>query len=186
MFNSRPYIDVDQLLKWSIDFDLGLKHKKVKKRETFLKEGQKCNYLYFILNGFVRVYYLDLEGNEITHWFSARDSMITSPFSFVKNENNILIFEAMEESELLLITSAQLDKLISHVPDLGEAFRHINAEFAMVLSRRIMSIHTETAEERYLKLMKEHPLLFQKAKLSQIASFLGITQQSLSRIRKNL
>ncbi|MEL6195293.1 MAG: Crp/Fnr family transcriptional regulator, partial [Bacteroidota bacterium] len=107
-------------------------------------------------------------------------------FSFVKSEENILFFEAMEESEFLLITSDQLDKLISRIPNLGEAFRHINAEFAMVLSRRIMSIHTETAEERYLRLMKEHPLIFQKAKLSQIASFLGITQQSLSRIRKNL
>lgn len=112
--------------------------------------------------------------------------MITSPFSFVKNEKNILFFEALEDTDLMLISSPQLEKLIHHLPELGEAFRHINAEFAMVLSRRIMSIHTETAEERYLKLMEEHPLLFQKAKLSRIASFLGITQQSLSRIRKNL
>ncbi|MEM9329664.1 MAG: Crp/Fnr family transcriptional regulator, partial [Bacteroidota bacterium] len=67
-----------------------------------------------------------------------------------------------------------------------EALRQMNSEFAMVLSRRVMSIHTETAEDRYLRLMKEHPLLFQKAKLSHIASFLGITQQSLSRIRKNI
>ena len=72
------------------------------------------------------------------------------------------------------------------MPSLNEAFRKINSEFAMVLSRRIMSIHTQTAEERYLHLMKEHPDLFQKAKLSHIASFLGITQQSLSRIRKNI
>ena len=56
----------------------------------------------------------------------------------------------------------------------------------MVFSRRVMSIHTETAEERYLNLIKEHPLLFQKAKLTHIASFLGITPQSLSRIRKNI
>jgi CRP-like cAMP-binding protein len=129
---------------------------------------------------------LDLEGKEVTHWFSNVDSIITSPFSYIKHERNILFFEALEATELVLITADQLEKLISHVPKLGEAFRHINAEFAMVLSRRIMSIHTETAEERYLKLIEEHPQLFQKAKLSHIASFLGITQQSLSRIRKNI
>ena len=186
MFSSKPYIDPSKLIKWNIEFDLGLTNKTVKKGEVFLKEGQRCDYLFYILRGFTRVYYLGLEGNEITHWFCAKDSMITSPFSFVKREPNILFFEALEDSELILINSSQLEKLIFHLPGLGEAFRHINAEFAMVLSRRIMSIHTETAEERYLKLMKEHPLLFQKAKLSHIASFLGITQQSLSRIRKNL
>jgi len=186
MFSSKPYLESDSLKKWNIEFNLGLKNRTVKKGDIFLKEGQRCSYLYYILVGFVRVYYLDLQGNEITHWFCAKDSIITSPFSFVKHEKNILFFEALEDTELILISSNQLEKLIQNLPPLGEAFRHINAEFAMVLSRRIMSIHTETAEERYLKLMKEHPLLFQKAKLSHIASFLGITQQSLSRIRKNL
>jgi len=186
MFSSKPYIDIEQLTQWDSEFDLGLANRKVKKGDIFLKEGQRCFYLYFILQGFVRVYYLDLSGKEITHWFSSKDSIITSPFSLLKNEKNILFFEALEDTEILLLNSAQLEQLIHHVPKLGEAFRHINAEFAMALSRRIMSIHTETAEERYLRLMKEHPLLFQKAKLSHIASFLGITQQSLSRIRKNL
>lgn len=186
MFSSHPYIDLNKLVKWNIEFDLGLMGKMAKKGDVFLREGQRCDHLYGILKGFARVYYLDLEGKEITHWFCAKDSIITSPFSFVKGETNILFFEALEDTELILISSSQLEKLIHHLPELGEAFRHINAEFAMVLSRRIMSIHTKTAEERYLNLMKEHPLLFQKAKLSHIASFLGITQQSLSRIRKNL
>ncbi|OJJ16970.1 hypothetical protein BKI52_30095 [marine bacterium AO1-C] len=186
MFSAKPYIALDKLQKWNIKFDLGLISKTAKKGEVFLKAGQRCDHLYYIVNGFTRIYYLDLEGNEVTHWFCAQDSMITSPFSYVKRETNILFFEALENTELLLISSAQLEKLIHHLPELCETFRHINAEFAMVLSRRIMSVHTETAEERYLKLMKEHPLLFQKAKLTHIASFLGITQQSLSRVRKNL
>ncbi|MEO1258686.1 MAG: Crp/Fnr family transcriptional regulator [Bacteroidota bacterium] len=186
MFSSKLYIDINKLIKWNIEFDLKLTNKSVKKGDIFLKAGQRCDHLYYILNGFTRVYYLDLAGNEITHWFCTKESIITSPFSFLKQEKNILFFEALEDTELLLISSAQLEKLIQYLPKLSEAFRHINAEFAMVLSRRIMSIHTETAEERYLRLIKEHPLLFQKAKLSHIASFLGITQQSLSRIRKNL
>lgn len=186
MFSSKPYIDINELLQWDVEFDLKLKRQTAKKGIIFLKEGQRCDYLYYILHGFTRVYYLDLEGNEITHWFCAKDSIITSPFSFLKRETNILFFEAREDTELLLISSDQQEQLIHKLPEVGESFRHINAEFAMVLSRRIMTIHTETAEQRYLKLMDEHPLLFQKAKLSHIASFLGITQQSLSRIRRNL
>lgn len=186
MFSSKPYVAINKLEEWNIKFDLGIKHKQVKKGALFLKEGQRCSYLYFVLRGFVRVFYHDLQGNEITHWFCAQDSVITSPFSYKKGEPNILCFEALEETELLLVSSSQIEKLTQQLPELSEALRNINAEFAMVLSRRIMSIHTETAEDRYLRLMKEHPLLFQKAKLSHIASFLGITQQSLSRIRKNL
>lgn len=186
MFSSRPNIEIEKLFQWNREFDLGLTDKTAHKGEVFLKEGQRCDHLYFIRSGFVRVYYLDLDGNEITHWFCAKDSLITSPFSYVKGERNILFFEALEDTELVLISSKQLNTLTNHLPELADSFRVINAEFAMVLSRRIMSIHTETAEERYLNLMKEHPLLFQKAKLSHIASFLGIKQQSLSRIRKNL
>lgn len=186
MFSSKPYIDINKLIRWNLEFNLGLKNKSVKKGQLFLKGGQRCIHHYYILSGFVRVYYLDLEGNEITHWFCEKDAIITSPFSMVKGESNILFFEALEDSNLMLISSNQLEKLIHHLPELNESFRYINAEFAMVLSRRVMSIHTKTAEERYLDLMEDHPHLFQKAKLSHIASFLGITQQSLSRIRKNL
>ncbi len=186
MFSSKPYIDLKKLEEWNIELNLAVKTKHVKKGGVFLREGQRCLYLYFILKGFVRVYYHDLQGNEITHWFCSEDSVITSPFSYKKGEPNILCFEALEDTELLLLSSSQIETLVKHIPEFSEALRNMNAEFAMVLSRRIMSIHTETAEDRYLKLMKEHPLLFQKAKLSHIASFLGITQQSLSRIRKNL
>ncbi|MEO0582281.1 MAG: Crp/Fnr family transcriptional regulator [Bacteroidota bacterium] len=186
MFSSKPYLDIDKLVKWNLEFDLGFTNKSAKKGELFLKEGQHCKHLYFILSGFTRVYYLDLEGNEITHWFCAKDTIITSPFSYVKNERNILFFEALEDTELVLLSAKQISKLISHKPEFANALRDMNAEFAMVLSRRIMSIHTMTAEERYVNLMKEHPQIFQKAKLGYIASFLGITQQSLSRIRKNL
>ena len=87
---------------------------------------------------------------------------------------------------MLLINNQQLDIIMSQSRSTEKAYRNLLAEFAMVLSRRIMSIHTETAEDRYLKLMREHPHIFQKAKLTHIASFLGITPQSLSRIRKNI
>lgn len=186
MIKANTYIKAEDLFEWNISLKLDLTTNTQKKGELFLEEGQRCDFFYYVLKGFVRIYYLDIEGNEVTHWFSAENSMITSPFSFFKKEKNILYFEALEDTELLLINSHQLDKIMSQSKETGKAYRHLLAEFAMILSRRIMSIHTLTAEERYLKLMKEYPLIFQKAKLSHIASFLGITQQSLSRIRKNI
>lgn len=180
------FISTESLLQWNIKLKLDLDTQSYKKGEVFLKEGQHCDYFYYVLKGFIRVYYLDLEGKEITHWFTAKDSMITSPFSFFKREKNILFFEALEDTEVLLINNTQLDAIMSEFKSTEKAVRDMYVEFAMVFSRRIMSIHTETAEDRYLKLMEQHPLLFQKAKLSHIASFLGVTPQSLSRIRKNI
>ncbi|WP_422351041.1 Crp/Fnr family transcriptional regulator [Flagellimonas sp.] len=186
MVRADKYITSKNLIEWNIEHRLGLTTRSIKKGELLLEAGQRCDYFYFVLKGFIRIYYLDLDGNEITHWFSSENSMITSPFSFLKREENILFFEALEDTELILITSEQLNTIISQFQSTEKAFRNLYAEFAMVLSRRVIGIQTETAEERYLKLMKEHPYLFQKAKLGHIASYLGITAQSLSRIRKNL
>jgi hypothetical protein len=105
---------------------------------------------------------------------------------FFKQEENILYFEATEETELILLNSNQLEIIINKIEYSGDAIRNLFAEFGMVMSRRVMSIHTQTAEERYLSLMNNYPEVFQKAKLTQVASFLGITPQSLSRIRKQI
>jgi len=186
MFKSDTYFTAKKLIQWNIDLQLDLTSRAVKKGKLILKEDQRCDYFYFVIKGLVRVYYIDLHGNEITHWFAAENSMITSPFSFLKKEKNILYFEAVEDTDLIAITSDQLDTIVRQVESTEVALRHLYAEFAMLLSRRVMSIHTETAEERYLKLMDEYPHLFRKAKLAHIASYLGITPQSLSRIRKKL
>ncbi|MEM9329615.1 MAG: cyclic nucleotide-binding domain-containing protein, partial [Bacteroidota bacterium] len=101
MFSTRAYIDHDQLIRWNLEHDLGLKKRSAKKGEVFLREGQRCLHLYFIVSGFVRLYYYDLQGSEVTHWFSGKHSAITSPFSYIKQEPNILCFEALEDTELL-------------------------------------------------------------------------------------
>ncbi|WP_348726122.1 Crp/Fnr family transcriptional regulator [Tenacibaculum sp. 190524A05c] len=173
-------------MNWNIEFNLELTNRSVKKGELLLEAGQRCDYFYYILKGFLRLYYLDLEGNQVTHWFSSENSIVTSPFSFFRKEENILFIEVLDDTEILLITSEQFSIINNKVKTADKELRKLFAEFAMTFSRRIMDIHTKTAEERYLKLLAEHPYLFQKAKLSHIASFLGVTQQSLSRIRKNI
>jgi CRP-like cAMP-binding protein len=186
MIQFDKYLPLKQLLEWNIEFDLNLSTKSLKKGEFLLKAGQPCDYLYFIMTGFIRTYYYDINGNDMTHIFAMKNSITTSPFSFLLKEENILYLQALEDTELVLITYEQLNHIIQKVPSSGESIRNIYMEFGMLMSRRIMSIHTETAETRYLNLIKNYPYIFQQAKLSHIASYLGITIQSLSRIRKQI
>ncbi|MEM1002117.1 MAG: Crp/Fnr family transcriptional regulator [Bacteroidota bacterium] len=186
MVTPNQFITSKELLDWNIEFNLGLNQMSVKKGKVFLEEGQKCNYFYFVLKGIVRLYYYDLDGHEITHLFSSENTMITAPFSYFKNEPNDLYLQALEDTELLIITLEQLNTIFKKIDYLGARIRDLYLEYILLFSRRVMSIHTKTAEQRYLKLMDSHPYLFQQAKLTHIASYLGITIQSLSRIRKNL
>jgi CRP-like cAMP-binding protein len=185
MFQSK-FFSSKNLLEWNIEYNLDISNKSLEKGELLLESGQRCDYFYLVLKGFLRVYYLDIDGNEVTHWFSAKDTTVTSPFSYFKKEENILFIEALEDTDVLLISSHQLNTIIQNIASANQEARNLLAEFAMTFSRKVMDIHTKSAEARYLKLMAEHPAIFQKAKLSHIASFLGITQQSLSRIRKNI
>ena len=95
MIKSDKYIKSEDLFKWNIELKLGLTTNSQKKGDLFLEEGQRCDFFYYVLKGFIRVYYIDLQGNEVTHWFSAENSMITSPFSFIKKEKNILYFRSL-------------------------------------------------------------------------------------------
>lgn len=185
MFKTN-FISAKNLLEWNIEHNLDLTSKSLSKGQLLLEADQRCDYFYSVLKGSLRVYYLDLNGNQITHWFAAEGSILTSPFSFFKREQNILYIEALEETEVLCVTAEQFEVIIKEVKNADFELRKLFAEFAMIFSRRIMSIHTQTAQDRYLNLMHKHPYLFEKAKLSHIASYLGITQQSLSRIRKNI
>ena len=185
MFKTK-FITAKNLINWNINLKLGLTNSNIKKGDLVLESGQRCDYFYFVLKGCLRMYYLDLDGNQITHWFSMEDSIVTSPFSFFDKEDNIIYIEALEDTEVLLITAEQFKIIIREVKVADLEIRKLYAKFAMIFSRRIMDIHNKTAEERYLKLMQDHPQLLQKAKLSHIASFLGIAPQSLSRIRKNI
>ena len=186
MLKPNEFISKQNLSDWSNILGIKLKTKRAKKGENFLEQSQRCDHFYFVLDGFIRVYYLDLDGNEITHWFSSQHTFITSPLSFFRSEPNILVFEALEDTECWLITQDQLNTISDQIKGADRAIQNLYAEFAIKLSRRIMSIHNETAEYRYLKLIEEYPQIFQKAKLGHISSYLGITIQSLSRIRKKL
>ncbi|MCT4581169.1 MAG: cyclic nucleotide-binding domain-containing protein [Flavobacteriales bacterium] len=82
MTQAQKYIPLKDFLEWNIEYRLGLTTLTVKKGEVFLEKGNRCDYLYFVLKGFVRIHYYDIEGNDMTHLFAFQNSIITSPFSF--------------------------------------------------------------------------------------------------------
>lgn len=186
MVRTDKYVTLQDIYKWSDILGLKIDRAEVKKGEVFLKQGQKCDYFYYIIEGLMRMFYYDREGHQVTHWFSSQDMMITSPDSFFNNNENILNFEALEDCELLLVTREHLKLASKNVPGFDVVYRKLIVDFTILLSRRVMSIHTESAEYRYLQLIKQHPNIFRRTKLSHIASYLGITIQSLSRIRRKL
>ena len=186
LVNTDKYVSLDNILKWDKILNLKIATLSAKKGELILEHGFKCDYFYFVSKGIVRAYYYDLEGNEVTHWFTSENMLITSPDSFFRNKENIVNIEALEDSELYLITRNQIDTILENIKGADKLFLNLIIDFTITFSDRVRSIHTESAEYRYIKLIQKHPNIFNKAKLSHIASYLGIRVQSLSRIRKRL
>ncbi|NAS29495.1 cyclic nucleotide-binding domain-containing protein [Flavobacteriaceae bacterium R38] len=186
MVRTDKYITLEGIYKWIDTLNLEIDSMEVKKGDVFLKQGQKCDYFYFVIDGLIRMYYYDLDGNEVTHWFSSQNMMVTSPDSFFQKNENILNLEALEDSKLLLITYEHIEIASKEIPGFNSLFRKLLVDFIVKMSRRVMGIHTQSAEYRYLKLIEQYPNIFHRTKLSHIASYLGITIQSLSRIRKKL
>jgi CRP/FNR family transcriptional regulator, anaerobic regulatory protein len=159
--------------------------KKIKKKEFLLREGDVCKHIYFINSGCLRYFYV-IEGVENTGQFFFENGWYTDFHSFLTGKSTNQNVEALEDCELLLISKKDLQQLFLEVPKF-EKFGRIMAEnaFLGVRSKNEMLIN-QTAEERYLTLMKERPKVFERIPQHYIASYLGIKPPSLSRIRKRL
>lgn len=151
-----------------------------------LEIGSVCDHLYFIENGILRNYYYDAKGNDITHWFASEGMVVTIPPSFFKRTPSQFRIEALEDMVVRNITFDQMQEAFSQSHQLERFGRLLVTEIMMVLGQKIMDLQTKSAEERYNDLLEDHPDIFQRAKLGHIATYLGITQQSLSRIRANI
>lgn len=141
--------------------------------------------IYFIKQGIARAY-SKTAGNEITFWFGREGDPVISMKSYVANQRGYEDIELLEDCELYLLKTSDLQKLFNkdiHIANWGRKF----AEQELVKTEeRIISRQFRTATERYKELLKENPDLIQRVQLGHIASYLGITQVSLSRIRADI
>ena len=159
-------------------------HITVKKKKDLLEPGEVCKYVYFIVKGCLRSYHVDLKGNE--HIFQIRmdNSWISDLESLFSHQPSKYYIETLEESQLLRITEDKLEELYTQVPALERYFRILFQKAYINALNRLSDQMWEPAINRYRNMLKEHPDMFQRVPLVYIASYLGITPESLSRIRK--
>jgi CRP-like cAMP-binding protein len=157
----------------------------VRKGELLLSPGKPCSYLAFIEQGSFRVYYYDLQEKEINTWFSFSEMIVTDLLGFYTTGRAQFYVEAMEDSIIYKISKAGLEKLYRDHPAYLEFGRKFAEEALTMLMQRTMSLHTKSAEDRYKELLAI-PDYMQKIPLKHLASYLGITDTSLSRIRKKI
>ncbi|REC46195.1 Crp/Fnr family transcriptional regulator [Chryseobacterium pennipullorum] len=160
--------------------------KKFKKREVVLKAGDYCFFEGFVVSGCFKVYYLNEKGFEQILYFAVAGWWITDLDSFINHIPSILTIEALEDSEVLMISKKEKEHLYVTMPPIEKLFRIMNQQSSVALQRRILSLTGQTADKRYLEFLKKYPGLEQNLTQQQVASYLGITHEFLSKIRKKI
>jgi CRP-like cAMP-binding protein len=160
--------------------------KNVKKKQFLLQEGDVCRYLAFVNSGCLREYTVDHKGEEHIIQFAIEDWWISDLNSFLSRSSSTHNIDALEDSKVLLLEREARDKMFETVPKMERFFRLLLESNYVATHKRINDSLTDSAEERYLAFIKTYPALVELVPQHNIASFLGITPQSLSRIRKEL
>jgi len=159
---------------------------KVKKSEFLLREGEVCNGTYFVEKGLLRMYSIDKNGKEHIIQFAPETWLISDRSSLFFNEKSRYFIDAVEDSEVLLLKNEFFQKLHIHFPETVESNDILLQKHIRNLQRRVNSLLSDTAEERYLDFIKMYPNLMLRVPQWMVASYLGITPESLSRVRKEL
>ncbi|MBS1533089.1 MAG: Crp/Fnr family transcriptional regulator [Bacteroidetes bacterium] len=155
------------------------------KKEFILKAGSVCNASYFIEDGLVRAYTYDMEGNDVTTAFYPANAFATDLFSFFTRTPSKEYTRALTDCKTWRLTYEDMQDSFHTIPEFREFGRlHIINSYG-ALKERMLSVLQKTAEQRYADLMNSNPEIFQIAPLKNIASYLGVTDSSLSRIRKD-
>ena len=161
-------------------------HKTVRKRQFLLHEGDVCRQLAFVNRGCLRSYTIDHKGEEHIIQFAIEDWWISDLHSFLSGSPSTHNIDALQDSEVLLLERSARDALLETVPKMERLFRLLLEANYNATHKRIGESLSASAEERYLTFTKTYPALLELVPQNQIASYLGITPQSLSRIRKEL
>jgi len=159
--------------------------KTYKKKDFLVIQNTICKHNFFILKGLVRQYRLEDNGNENISLFGIEDWWVSNLDSFVNNIPSINSIQAIEETTVLQITKKKLENLYLQIPKLEQAFRKIYINMLIALQRRSDLYMKKNSRERYYNLVKLIPNFSQRVPQYMIASYLDITPEYLSEIRKS-
>jgi len=148
-----------------------------------LEPGDTAKRIYFIRHGFARAYFVDRENHEHTTWFMGEGDIMISVYSFFSQQPAAEYIQLLEDSVLLSISWDQLMTIYADFPEFNFTGRLITQKYYIQAEERHILMRTVKPVERYQLLLKNYPRVLQKATLGQVASFLGIAQETLSRVR---
>ncbi len=158
----------------------------LKKKDFFLREGAVCEHEAFVTKGLFKVYHLDPNGFEQVLYFAMEDWWLTDIDSFVNQRPSQLFIEALEDSELLVISKPNKDLAYQRIPSLHKLYRVMAEKTHVALQRRMLANLSKTADQRYLDFIEKYPRLAQRLSNIQVAAYLGISHEFLSKIRKKI
>ncbi|HMO39315.1 MAG TPA: Crp/Fnr family transcriptional regulator [Saprospiraceae bacterium] len=156
--------------------------KSVKKNTPVLCEGDKCDFFFFVLSGVFRAYRF-VEDKEVTIGFSFPGDIDTCPYSYVNNLPSLDIIQALTDSTIIKVNKADYLEYIrkNKVPDITD---QLLANYIEILMQRLIAFRALTAEVNYINLLARNPKEVSKIQLTHIASYLGVSLERISRIRK--
>lgn len=160
--------------------------KKMRKKQFLLHEGEVCKNIGFVNSGSLREYTIDNKGSEHIIQFAIEDWWVSDLNSFLSGLPATYNIDALQDSEVLLLEKSARDNMLDVCPKIERFFRILIESNHVATQQRITDSLSTSAEERYLKFVKTYPKLLEQVPKNHIASYLGITPQSLSRIRKEI
>lgn len=168
-----------------IEFCEEVRAKELKKGEYFITEGKVCKEVVFVVSGILRSYYTDKNGDEFTYCLTFPGTFMTAYTSYITGQKTNENIESIVPSELLYISKDALESLAKKNIKWVH-FQKLMAEYQYIeLENRVFQLQRQTAGERYKDLILNQPEYIQNIPLQYLASYLGITQRHLSRIRKS-
>lgn len=156
----------------------------VRKGECLMEPGQVCDRIYFVRSGCLRLYYI-ADKVDVTVWFSFEHNSAIELSSFLSGAPSDYYLEAIEDSELLFLLKTELTELYAHIPELQQTMRVFWEDVILHLLKRFTALQKDSAEKRYLDLM-DQPIYLQRIPQKYLASYIGVTPTSLSRIRRGI
>jgi CRP-like cAMP-binding protein len=160
--------------------------KKIRKRQYLLQEGDICKCVAFVEKGVLRSYKVNEDGTEHIVQFALEGQFMTDLYSFLINEPSIFNIDAIEDSELVLITKSASDELRNRSPKYQEYIFYATSEAYIDLERRLTSTISHSLEERYKDFTTHYPDIIQRVPQHMVASYMGLTPETLSRVRKRI